>query len=160
MSTLAEMLRTTAGLTPAESEWLHLLVGDWQLVADLSFADLVLWVRDGRGGWRAVAHVRPNTGPMVYYDDIVGSASSRERAGWLDAAARGGPAAAPPGPTASAEREGVAIREDAVPVVHRGSVVAVLTRHADVTAGRTPSRLERTYRDLADAILRMVSTGE
>ncbi|MGL5851254.1 MAG: histidine kinase N-terminal domain-containing protein, partial [Phycicoccus sp.] len=52
------MLRTTAGLTPAESEWLHLLVGDWQLVADLSFADLVLWVRDGRGGWRAVAHVR------------------------------------------------------------------------------------------------------
>ncbi|MGL5817801.1 MAG: sensor histidine kinase [Phycicoccus sp.] len=159
MSTLAEMLRTT-DLTPAESEWLHLLVGDWQLLADLSFADLVLWVRAGRGGWRAVAHVRPNTGPMVYYDDIVGSASSQARAGWLDAAARGGRTVAPPGRPAPAEREGVAIREDAVPVVHRGDVVAVLTRHADGTAGRAPSRLELTYRDLADAILRMVSTGE
>ncbi len=43
MSTLADMLRTTTDLEPAESEWLHLLVGDWQLVSDLSFADLVLW---------------------------------------------------------------------------------------------------------------------
>jgi len=42
VSTLADMLRTTTDLEPAESEWLHLLVGDWQLIADLSFADLVL----------------------------------------------------------------------------------------------------------------------
>ena len=77
MSTLAEMLRDTTTLEPAESEWLHLLAGDWQLIADLSFADLVLWVRGGLDGWRAVAHVRPNTGPMVFYDDIVGSSSSR-----------------------------------------------------------------------------------
>ena len=77
MSTLAEMLRDTTTLEAPESEWLHLLVGDWQLIADLSFADLVLWVRGGLDGWRAVAHVRPNTGPMVFYDDIVGRSSSR-----------------------------------------------------------------------------------
>ena len=77
MSTLAEMLRDTTTLEPAESEWLHLLVGDWQLVADLSFADLVLWVR---GGLRRLAGRGPraaHTGPMVFYDDIVGSSSSR-----------------------------------------------------------------------------------
>ncbi|MGL4743271.1 MAG: sensor histidine kinase [Dermatophilaceae bacterium] len=159
MSTLADMLRTT-GLTSAESEWLHLLVGDWQLVADLSFADLVLWVRGGAGGWRAVAHVRPNTGPMVYYDDIVGSASSPDRASWLDAAAHSGPAAERATPTTSFERAGVSVREEAVPVVHRGDLVGVLTRHADITATRAPSLLELTYRNLADAILRMVSTGE
>ena len=55
MSTLAEMLRDTTDLEPAESEWLHLLAGDWQLISDLSFADLVLWVRGGMDGWRAVA---------------------------------------------------------------------------------------------------------
>ena len=33
---------------------LHLLVGDWRLLSDLSFADLVLWVPAGwRAGWRS-----------------------------------------------------------------------------------------------------------
>ena len=75
------MLRRSTDLEPAESEWLHLLVGDWQLIADLSFADLVLWVRGGSHEWIAVGHVRPNTGPMVFYDDIVGSPSSSARCG-------------------------------------------------------------------------------
>ena len=157
MSTLADMLRTTADLEPAESEWLHLLVGDWQLIADLSFADLVLWVRGGLDGWRAVAHVRPNTGPMVFYDDIVGRSSTRARATTLDAAARERRLVAAPSPMV---REDMSIREDSVPVVRGGRVIAVLTRHTNLTGGRTPSRLELTYRDLADSILRMVASGE
>ncbi len=157
MSTLAEMLRTTTDLEPAESEWMHLLVGDWQLVADLSFADLVLWVRGGLDGWRAVAHVRPNTGPMVFYDDIVGRPSSRSRAVMLDNAARQRQVVVAPVPTV---REDMSIREDAIPVVCRDRVIAVLTRHTNLTGGRTPSRLELTYRDLAESILRMVATGE
>ncbi|MBD3783580.1 MAG: histidine kinase N-terminal domain-containing protein, partial [Micrococcales bacterium] len=157
MSTLAEMLRTTADLEPAESEWLHLLVGDWQMVADLSFADLVLWVRGGLDGWRAVAHVRPNTGPMVFYDDIVGRGSTRSRAAMLDGAARQRRLVAAPVPTV---REDMSIREDAVPVLCHERVIAVVTRHTNLTGGRTPSRLELTYRDLADSILRMVATGE
>ena len=157
MSTLAEMLRDTTTLEPAESEWLHLLAGDWQLVSDLSFADLVLWVRGGMDGWRAVAHVRPNTGPMVFYDDIVGSSSSRSRASMLDEAARSRRIVAKAVPTI---REDMSIREDAVPVVHGDRTIAVVTRHANLTGGRTPSRLELTYRDLADSIMRMVAAGE
>ena len=57
-------------------------------------------------------------------------------------------------------REDMSIREDAIPVVCGDRVVAVLTRHTNLTGGRTPSRLELTYRDLADALLRMVATGE
>ena len=156
MSTLAEMLRDTTTLEPAESEWLHLLAGDWQLVSDLSFADLVLWVRGGLDGWRAVAHVRPNTGPMVFYDDIVGSSSSRSRASMLDEAARSRRIVAKAVPTI---REDISIREDAVPVVHGDRTIAVVTRHSHLTGGRTPSRLELTYRDLADSITRMVPAG-
>lgn len=157
MTTLAEMLRQTTSLEDHESEWLHLLAGDWQLIADLSFADLVLWVRGDLEGWRAVAHVRPNTGPMVFYDDIVGSSSSRARAAMLDEAARTQRVVAKPSPTV---REDMSVREDAVPVYRSGRVIAVVTRHTNLTGGRTPSRLELTYRDLADALLRMVAAGD
>ncbi|MEO5609439.1 MAG: sensor histidine kinase [Ornithinibacter sp.] len=157
MSTLAEMLRRSTDLEPAESEWLHLLVGDWQLIADLSFADLVLWVRGGAQGWIAVGHVRPNTGPMVFYDDIVGSPSSSARAVILDEAARTGSIIAKPGPTI---RDDMSIREDAVPVARGGRTIAVITRHSNLTRGRTPSRLELTYRDLADSLMRMVAAED
>jgi len=157
VSTLAEMLRDTTTLEASESEWLHLLVGDWQLIADLSFADLVLWVRGGLDGWRAVAHVRPNTGPMVFYDDIVGRPSTRARATMLDQAARAQAVVTKPEPTV---REDISIREDAVPVCRSGQVIAVVTRHQNLTGARTPSRLELTYRDLADALMRMVGAGD
>ena len=64
MATLSELLRGRTDLPVHDVEWLHLLVGDWQLVADLSFADLVLWVRSISDRWEAVAHVRPTTGQL------------------------------------------------------------------------------------------------
>ena len=72
MATLSELLRGRTNLPDHDVEWLHLLVGDWQLVADLSFADLVLWVRSTSERWEAVAHVRPTTGQLVFVDDQVG----------------------------------------------------------------------------------------
>ena len=67
MATLNEVLSSATDLAPNEVEWLQLLVGDWQLISDLSFADLVLWVPGGIEGWLAVAHVRPTTGQMRTY---------------------------------------------------------------------------------------------
>ena len=72
MPTLNEVLQSATDLAPAEVEWLQLLVGDWQLISDLSFGDLVLWVPGGLEGWLAVAHVRPTTGQMVFFEDVVG----------------------------------------------------------------------------------------
>ena len=46
MPTLSELVAAHSDLASADVEWLHLLVGDWQMLSDLSFADLVLWVRD------------------------------------------------------------------------------------------------------------------
>ena len=43
MPTLRDTLSRTT-LSPADVDWLHRLVGDWQMVADLSFADLTLWI--------------------------------------------------------------------------------------------------------------------
>ncbi|MBK0297388.1 histidine kinase N-terminal domain-containing protein, partial [Bacillus sp. S34] len=44
MSTLSDLVLAQGRSSEADVEWLHLLVGDWQLLADLSFADMVLWV--------------------------------------------------------------------------------------------------------------------
>src|SRR5664279_2630176 len=44
VTSLSELAQGQAGLSTEDVDWLHLLLGDWQLLADLSFADLVLWL--------------------------------------------------------------------------------------------------------------------
>ena len=157
MPTLNDMLRDQTDLDAADVEWLHLLLGDWQLLSDLSFADLVLWVPATAGGWYAAAHVRPTTGPMVFFDDLVGRRLDRGRRPLLDQAfgelriVRG----------RDAEwRDDMPIREEAIPVVSEGRALAVLTRHTNLATMRTPSRLELTYLATADALARMITAGE
>jgi two-component sensor histidine kinase/PAS domain-containing protein len=144
-------------LEPADVEWLHLLVGDWQLLSDLSFADLVLWVAASDGGWLAVAHVRPSTGATVYYDDVVGSRLPRGRRPQLDRAADLGRICRERDPEWQDE---VPVREETIPVVRAGRVIAVVSRHTNLAAARTPSRLELTYLQCADDLARMIATGD
>jgi len=67
--------------------WLQLLVADWQIIADLSFADLVLWLpdREGHGYWGG-AQMRPTTAPTAFVDDLVGSFVPEGRRALLDSA--------------------------------------------------------------------------
>src|SRR5690348_16561326 len=68
------------GIAGAEADHLHRIVADWQLLADLSFADLILFVPSDAGQFIAVAQMRPTTGPTAYQDDVVGmTASTTER---------------------------------------------------------------------------------
>ena len=60
------------GVTGSAVDHLHRLVADWQLLADLSFADLILFVPTQPGRFVAVAQMRPTTGPTAYQDDVVG----------------------------------------------------------------------------------------
>ena len=72
--TLNDLARSHTSLGEADVEYLHSLVSDWQLLADLSFADLILWApaKDGTG-WLAIAQMRPTTGPTSLPDDVVGT---------------------------------------------------------------------------------------
>ena len=61
MPTMSDVL-TKHEVSAADSDWLHRLVGDWQLLSDLSFADLVLWVPDHDPNvYWAAAQVRPQS---------------------------------------------------------------------------------------------------
>jgi two-component sensor histidine kinase len=155
--TLNDLVRGHTDLEPADEEWLHLLVGDWQLLSDLSFADLVLWVpvRDG-SGFVAVAHCRPSTGPTVHYHDVVGTTLPRGRRVQVDRALDEVRICRERDPD---WRDDVPVREETAPVVRAGRVLGVVARHTNLAAARTPSRLELTYLQCADALMRMVSEG-
>lgn len=157
MANLNEVLREQTDLGAPEVEWLHLLLGDWQLLSDLSFGDLVLWVPAAAGGWYAAAHVRPTTGPMVFFDDIVGQRVDRGRRPLLDQAFGDQRIVRERNPE---WRDDMPIREEVIPVVSKGRALAVLTRHTNLATIRTPSRLELTYLATADALARMIAAGE
>jgi two-component sensor histidine kinase len=155
--TLNDVLREQTDLDAADAEWLHLVLGDWQLLADLSFADLVLWVPAIAGRWYAAAHVRPTTGPMVFFDDVVGRRLDRGHRPLLDQAFTEMRIVQGRDPE---WRDDMPVREEAIPVVSEGRALAVITRHTNLATLRTPSRLELTYLDSANALARMFAAGE
>ena len=158
MATLSELLRARTELPDPDVEWLHLLVGDWQLIADLSFADLVLWVRSVDDQWEAVAHVRPTTGQLVFVEDQVGRVADPGRTSSLLGEAAADRRIVRVRQTADGPE--ATIREEFIPVIRADHVVAVMTRHTNLWTTRTPSRLEITYLATADALCRMVTGGE
>ncbi|MGQ0846627.1 MAG: sensor histidine kinase [Sporichthyaceae bacterium] len=152
-----ELLRSATDLGPRDQEWLRVLVADWQLLADLSFSDLVLWVPvTGSPEYLAVAQLRPTTGPTAFQDDVVGTRLARGAVPTLDTALD----------TASIVRGGdaqwrleVAARSEAIPVCRGGRVLGVIARTTSLVSVRTPSRLELTYLGCAAELARMIATG-
>ena len=144
-------------LTGEDVDWLHLLLADWQLIADLSFADLVLWLPlTGNAGFVAAGHVRPSTGPTAHHDDLVGTEVPRGRRPQLDTAYDEHRICRERDPDWPGD---VPVREETIPVVRDGRVLAVVSRHTNLAAARTPSRLELTYLRTADDLAVMVSQG-
>ncbi|MFM5967684.1 MAG: histidine kinase N-terminal domain-containing protein, partial [Micrococcales bacterium] len=80
MFTPRELAKQNGRATHADIEWLNQLIGDWQLIADLVFADLVLWVPAKDGGFIALAHARPSSAATLFYRDITGQPA---QADWL-----------------------------------------------------------------------------
>ena len=157
MPSLNEIARERTGLSDADLDWLHLLLADWQLLADLSFADLVLWLplRD-RSGFVAGGQMRPTTGPTVYHDDVVGIEIARGRRAQIDTAYDEGRICRVSDPDWPFD---VPVREETIPVRRAGPVIAVVSRHTNLAAARTPSRLELTYLRSADDLARMLADG-
>jgi two-component sensor histidine kinase len=158
---LPDLVRTRTALGQADLDWLHRLLADWQLISDLSFADCVLWLpvrgtSSGPAGFVAAAHVRPSTGPTAHHDDMVGTEAPRGRRPQLDRAYDEQRICRERDPDWPGD---VPVREETIPVVRDGRVVAVISRHTNLAAARTPSRLELTYLRTADDLALMISQG-
>ncbi|MDR0342796.1 MAG: sensor histidine kinase [Nocardiopsaceae bacterium] len=157
MPTLTDLARDRTALTSADIEWLHALVSDWQLLADLSFADLVLWAPLTAGdGWVVLAQLRPTTGPTTYNDDVVGATAAPGERPFVDAAHGEHRICREGDPEWT---RGVPVRRESIPVTRAGSVIAVIERSTNLSSARTPSRLELTYLKGADDLAQMVAAG-
>ena len=74
MSSLSDLFKKHGKASNADIEWLHLLLSDWQLVADLVFADLVLWIPTSEGSFVAAGHARPSSAATTFFRDIADAA--------------------------------------------------------------------------------------
>ena len=158
MSSLTELARAHSELDDADLEWLHLLVADWQIIADLSFADLLLWLPDRQGeGFWAVAQMRPTTGPTSYVDDMVGTFIPFGRRPLLDAALNQRRIVREGDPE---WRDEVPVRVEAIPVRRAGRLIGVIARNTNLLGVRTPSRLELAYLQTATDLTEMINNGD
>jgi two-component system, sensor histidine kinase PdtaS len=158
MSTLGELLAEHTMLPGNAVDHLHAVVGEWQLLADLSFADYLMWVRRDDGALVCVAQCRPNTAPTVLLTDAVGTLAGAADMPLVTAAFRSGAIGreAEEGQQDSATDGDISM--EAVPVRYNSNVVAVLT-HQTAFAARKASPLERAYLDCAGDLLHMLSEG-
>jgi two-component sensor histidine kinase len=155
---LTELARAHTDLTDDDISWLHRLVADWQIIADLSFADLVLWLHDrDAGGFWAGAQMRPTTGPTSYVDDLVGTFLSDGRRPLLDAALSQERVVREGDPE---WRDAVPVRVEAIPVRRGGRILGIIGRNTNLLGVRTPSRLELAYLQTATDLTQMIANGD
>ena len=157
MPSLIELVRHHTDLDDDDVAWLQLLQADWQILADLSFADLVLWLPDrADSGFWAGAQMRPTTGPTAYVDDVVGTFVPRGRRPLLDEAYALGRLVREGDPE---WRDDVPVRVETIPVRRAGRVIAVVARNTNLLGVRTPSRLELSYLQAAADLTQMIAAG-
>ncbi len=164
MSTLSGIIKKQGVASHADVEWLNLLSSDWQLIADLVFADLVLWVPTKTGEFVAVGHARPSSSATIFYRDISGEAVSKH---WLPKVRR----AFETGETVELKTidrfDGTPTRLSAIPVRRRLSTrsdevsvpIAVVTRHTNLAEAKAPNKLSLNYLNCGNDLLQMVADG-
>ncbi|TAL40762.1 MAG: ATPase [Salinibacterium sp.] len=166
MSTLSDLVQAQGRSSEADIEWLHLLVGDWQLLADLAFADIVLWVPSAEGSFVAVAHARPSSAATLFYRDFVGQTIKAE---WKSQVTEAFETSRIVDTAAPDWYEETPTRVRAVPVLRRLSPsgsqtterpIAVVTRHTNLSEARTPSRQELTFNECANELFAMIASGD
>ncbi|GAB2628356.1 histidine kinase N-terminal domain-containing protein [Prescottella soli] len=168
MSTLSDLLAEHTDLPGNAVDHLQQVVGEWQLLADLSFADVLLWVAterpdDPKGAAGSdpltvvcVAQCRPTTASTAFPDDAVGSVVSESEHPQVLKALLDGEIVTE---VDHSWRGGTPLRREAVPVRCDGEVIAVLSRDTNLAQQRAQSPLEIAYLDCAADLCQMISEG-
>ena len=157
MATLADRIQAVSDLDRDQAEHLRSLCSSWQVLADLSFSDLLLYVkRSDRDAFHICAQLRPLTSQTLYSHDMVGRVVTQPEQPIVERAFREGRIWAQSEPVLV---DGIPIRMDAVPVRFKEGVVAVLTKEGSPATSRRPGRLEQVYLEAAELVSEMVAAG-
>jgi two-component sensor histidine kinase len=160
MASLAEYARQGTELDSDQLAHLQRLVATWGLLADFSFADLLLFapVRDsGATRYMVLGQIRPTTSQTLYRSDLVGQVFEEADREIVARAYRlgdiiEGEIGLPP--------KGESVRVLAVPVRRGDATIAVLTRESTPVLGRQLGDLERAYVDVFGQFALMITLGE
>ena len=162
MARLEDLVRARTVLSAQHMHRIQELIADWQLLADLSFADLVLWVplrkdlKSWPSGYVAVSHIRPTTAATLFAHDIVGDEIEWGEKPLIDKALSNGEIIRDSEPELVGE---VMIKVETIPVTFGTEVIAVISRHRSAESMVSPSRLELNYREIAHKFYAMVCEG-
>jgi len=166
VSTLSDLMKQYGQEHEPDLEWLLALVADWQVIADLSFADLVLWISDGKKGFIAAGHARPSSAATVFYRDITGKSVEKAWASIVSKAFTTGEIVEYGQPDVY---QGVPARLSAIPVFRRLNVtsgdditpspIAVVTKHTNLGEAAAPNKTRINLSALGDKLLNMVADG-
>lgn len=148
----------------ADIEWLHLLTSEWQLIADLSMADLVLWICDKDGRFIALSNARPSSAPTLFYRDIAGTEALGQWLGGLKHAHETGETFF----SAVEVFDGIKARFEVIPVRRRVSTtdeaavekpVAFISRHTKIDSTIQPNKISINYLRASNDLFEMVAHG-
>ncbi|MDO5678104.1 MAG: sensor histidine kinase [Propionibacteriaceae bacterium] len=142
-----------------DEEWLEAFVSGWQMLADLSFSDLVLWkpLTDEGDIFACTAQVRPVTGPTALEEDIVGELIEYEPDHQVTVAFMTHEIAET---TDNALSAGIPVDVWAIPVLRHDRPVAVIERHTNQMGMRATGALEENYLEAAEILTQMLMRGE
>src|SRR3954468_7650628 len=159
MAAFDELARAHTDLDPQAVLHLQRLVASWSLLADLCFADLLLFtpVADSDGErFVVLGQIRPTTSQTLYREDQVGRI--------VEAAERPVVARAwQLGQIIDGElsiNRGERARVQCIPVRRRDRLVGIPARESGASGGRRPGESERVYVEIFDPFARMITTGE
>jgi two-component sensor histidine kinase len=162
MFQLEKLLGARTTITIDQANRIRELVADWQLLADLSFADLILWVpiRKDISMWPtghiAVAHIRPTTTSTVFINDVIGDELLWGTKPGIDEALSGDEVVSSIDPEKIGE---MLVKAETIPVSFEGQVIGVISSHRNVEHSRSSGKLETTYREVAHHLYQMVAQG-
>lgn len=132
MKQLDDLVAGSSRIKASDLDFLKRLALDWQLIADLSFADLALWVQLDSGDFVAVSHVRAATAATVFPKDFIGEKTSKLE-----------------------DDKSVEL----FPIKLHGEEIAFITRHNNPGVARSVGKLETTYQEAALQLLEMACEG-
>ncbi|MEI7593297.1 MAG: histidine kinase N-terminal domain-containing protein [Actinomycetes bacterium] len=160
MASLAEFAHRYTRLGDPEIEHLQRLVASWGLLADLCFADMLLFAvaDDGQSSSDLVVlgQVRPVTNQTLYRSDLVGTVMTADERPLVNRSLQ-------LGEIIDGEVTNQILKERVrslcIPVRFHGRTIAVANREAAPSV-RHPGELERTYVEVFNRLARMMSSGE
>lgn len=143
-------------MSEEDIQWLRILTSDWQVVADLAAADLVLWLPTDDDRFVAAGLSRSATSATLHVDDVIGLYAPTGRAAQLCKAYRTGKIVAQKGTQWAGLYSSTS---SYIPVVREGRTIAVISRETNLSAASRQGGGQSWSVLIADILCEMIAEG-